>query len=88
MADNAQRTEMHSALSAQSVTVNTANAGFGRSRGVWIGTTQDLDFSFDGTNWIKFQGATAGTILPIEVLGARINSGSAAPNAGDVVFLY
>ena len=59
-----------------------------RCRGVWIGTTQSLDFSFDGTNWITFQGSTAGTVIPVEVIGARITSGAAAPNSGDVLFLY
>lgn len=88
MADNAQRTETYSAVGAQSITVNSANAGFGRTRGVSIGVTQSLDFSFDGVNWVAFVGCTAGTVLPLEVLGARLTSGAAAPNAGDVVFLY
>lgn len=70
------------------VSITAATATADRCRGVWIGTTQSLDFSFDGTTWVLFQGATAGTLIPIQVVGARITSGSAAPNAGDVVFLY
>ena len=79
-------TEITAADRAVSVTVATATHS--RCRAVYIGTSQDLDFSFDGTNWVEFQGAVAGSILPIQVFGARKNSGSAAPDAGDVVFLY
>ncbi len=71
---------------AVSVTSNAATQA--RCRAVWIGTTQNLDFSFDGSTWIEFQGATAGTIIPIQVVGARITAASANPAAGDVVFLY
>lgn len=75
-----------SGVDALSITVATATAT--KCRGVWIGTTQSLDFSFDGTNWVTFQGATAGTVIPVQVVGARKTSGAAAPTAGDVVFLY
>lgn len=75
-----------SARNGVSITVNTANRP--RCRGVWVGTAQSYDFSFDGTNWILFQGVAAGSLLPLQVVGARINSGSAAPSAGDIVFLY
>lgn len=85
MVENA-RNSVASAVDAASVTVATATAA--RCRAVWIGTTQSLDFSFDGTTWVTFQGATAGTIIPIQVYGARKTSGAAAPTAGDVVFLY
>lgn len=64
------------------------NATHAKCRGVWIGTTQSLDFSFDGSTWVTFQGATAGTIIPIMVVGARKTAGSAAPTTKDVVFLY
>ena len=75
-----------SAVDAVSITVATADRT--RCRAVWIGTTQSLDFSFDGSTWVTFQGATAGTIIPIQVVGARKTSGAEAPTAGDVVFLY
>ena len=74
------------AVDVSSITVATATAT--KCRAVWIGTTQSLDFSFDGTTWVTFQGATAGTILPIQVVGARKTAASAAPTAGDIVFLY
>lgn len=70
------------------VSITDALATHAVCRGVWIGTTQSLDFSFDGSAWVTFQGATAGTIIPIQVVGARKTAGSAAPTAGDVVFLY
>jgi hypothetical protein len=69
-----------------SITSNTAVHS--RCRGVWIGVSQSLDFSFDGKTWVLFKGCTAGTVLPLQVVGARKNAGSAAPDAGDVVFLY
>jgi len=78
--------EVSSAVRAASITAATAT--YAKCRGVWIGTTQSLDFSFDGTTWVTFQSATAGTVIPIQVVGARKNAGSAAPDAGDVVFLY
>ena len=58
-----------------------------KCRGVWIGTTQSLDFYFPKAGWITFKGCTAGTVLPIQVLGARV-TGGATPASGDVVFLY
>jgi hypothetical protein len=75
-----------SGLYAISVTDNGVDHA--RSRGVYVGVSQSLDFSFDGTTWITFSGCVAGTILPIQVVGARKTAGSAAPDAGDVVFLY
>lgn len=78
--------DLVSAWSATSITVNTADRPV--SRGVWIGVTQDLDFSFDGSTWVAFKGCTAGAVLPFQVVGVRVTSGSAAPAAGDVVFLY
>lgn len=75
-----------SAWKAVSITAATATAD--RCRAVWVGTSQSLDFSFDGTTWVLFQGATAGTVIPVQVVGARKTAGSAAPTAGDVVFLY
>jgi len=70
------------------VDITNANATNQICRAVYIGTTQSLDFSFDGTTWVLFQGATAGTILQIQVYGARKTAGAAAPTTGDVVFLY
>ncbi len=81
------RNDVFPASGAVSVT-STSVTTYSRSRAVWVGTTQSLDFTFDGTNWITFQGATAGSVIPVQVLGARITSGAAAPAAGDVVFLY
>ena len=75
-----------SAHAAVGITVNTANID--RCRYVFIGTTQSLDFSFDGTTWITFKGATAGFVIPLQAVGVRLTAGGAAPAAGDVVFLY
>lgn len=70
------------------VSITNANATNARCRGVYIGTAQSLDFSFDGSSWVTFQGLAAGVIMPLQVVGARKTSGAAAPTAGDVVFLY
>lgn len=56
-------------------------------RGVWIGTTQSVDLYVNGA-WVTFQGATAGTIIPVRATGARKTAAAAAPTAGDIVFLY
>jgi hypothetical protein len=74
-----------SAWSAVSITTNVTTQPL--CRAIWIGTTQSDDFYINGA-WVTFQGATAGTLLPIQATGARITSGTANPNAGDVVFLY
>jgi hypothetical protein len=78
--------DMVSANRGVSIEVNTADRE--RCRGVYIGTSTDYDFSFDGTTWVEFQAALSGTILPIQVVGARRNAAGAAPTAGDIVFLY
>lgn len=74
--------------SIHGASITSANATQSKCQGVWIGVTQSLDFSFDGSTWVLFKGATAGTVIPISVVGARKTAGSAAPDAGDVVFLY
>jgi hypothetical protein len=80
------RNDTYSAINGVSIT--TANATYDRCRGIWIGTTQSLDFSFDGTTWVTFQGCAAGSLLPFQVVGARKTTGSADPSANDVIFLY
>lgn len=70
------------------VSIVVATADRPRCRGVYVGVAQSLDFSFDGSTWVLFKGTTAGSVLPIRVVGARKTAGSAAPDAGDVVFLY
>lgn len=76
-----------SAHGAVSITTNVSTQS--NSRAVWIGTTQSIDlYIVDQAAWITFQGATAGTLLPIQASGARKTAGSAAPSAGDIVFLY
>lgn len=88
MAQNRQISgSTRSALYGVSVTSNSLTT-YDRCRGVYIGTSQSLDFSFDGSTWVTFQGCVAGTVIPIEPIAARITSGTASPAAGDVVFLY
>lgn len=69
------------------VSITDADATHTLCRGVWVGVSQSLDLYVNGA-WILFKGATAGTIIPVQAIGARKNAGSAAPDAGDVVFLY
>lgn len=70
------------------VAVATNVAEQTKTKAVYIGVSTSYDFSFDGTNWVVFKGATAGQTIPIGVMGGRITSGSAALNSGDVIFLY
>ena len=70
------------------VSITNANATNARCRGVYCGTSTSYDISFDGSTWVLFQGMTAGLVYPFQATGARRNSGSAAPTAGDIVFLY
>ena len=67
--------------------VTTSATTYNRSRAVYIGTSQDLDFTFNGTDWVEFQGCVAGTVLPIQALGVRKTAGPAKCDAGDVLFL-
>lgn len=70
------------------VSVVTSASTLDRSRAVFVGESSNYDFTFDGTNWIKFQGCVAGSMIPIQVLGARYNASGAAPSAGSIVFIY
>lgn len=75
------------------VVITDALTTHAECRGIFIGTTQSLDLYVmtDATGtyaWVPFVGATAGTVLPVMAKGARKTSGSAAPDSGDVLFLY
>lgn len=71
--------------SATGITVNTT---LGQPcRAIYIGTAANYDFFVNGA-WVTFQGTTAGSLLPIRATGARVTSGSGAPTAGDIVFIY
>ena len=70
----------------ESITTTSATT-YNRCRAVYIGTSQDIDFTFDGTSWVKFQGCVAGTVIPIQAIGARKTTGPAACDAGDILFL-
>lgn len=88
MAQNKQISgSLRSALYGVSVTSNSLTT-YDKCRAVYIGTSQSLDFSFDGSTWITFQGCVAGTTLDIEALACRLTAAGANPNANDVVFLY
>lgn len=68
--------------------ITDTNATHSTSRGVYIGAADAYDFYFESTGtWILFNGCVAGTILPIQVKGARHASGDSAPDAGDIIFL-
>ena len=51
--------------SFKDVAVNTAVP---KCRAVYIGVSQSLDFSVDGTVWVTFKGLAAGTIIPVSVV--------------------
>ena len=56
-------------------------------RAVYVGVSDDYDF-YVGGSWVKFANTNGGSILPLRASGARHNSGSSAPDAGDIVFIY
>ena len=75
------------------LSITDANATHPQCRGVWVGVAQSLDIyaknPIDGSfSWVLFKGPIAGSIIPAYATGARKTAGSAAPDAGDVVFLY
>lgn len=77
---------VESATSAASITVATAVKS---CRGVWIGISDDYEFSFDGAStWVQFNSCVAGTIIPITASAARKASDDTAPVSGAIVFLY
>lgn len=87
MAFRSKRKKITSAISGVPVTTNSLIT-YERCSGVYIGNAQDMDFSFDGIAWITFQGLVAGTVVPLQVVAARVTSGQGSPAAGDIVFLY
>jgi hypothetical protein len=80
-----EQDKIDSADSCLSITDNSTNHD--KCRAVYVGTSQNIDLYVGGA-WVLFQGATAGSELDIKATGARKTSGSAAPSAGDIVFLY
>lgn len=84
MSDNAY---LESARQAVGITNN--NGTNSTCRGVYIGASDNYDFTMDGgTTWVLFNGCVAGSVIPIFATGARHASGDTAPDAGDIVFLY
>ena len=56
-------------------------------KAAYIGVAGSYDF-YLGDEWVAFVGLLAGSILPVRAQGARHTSGSSAPDANDIVFLY
>jgi hypothetical protein len=86
MAIQVASSNVASGISFVSITDNVLTHA--KCRAVYIGTSQSCDFSYDGTNWVTFQGLVAGTVLPIQAVGVRVTSGGGAPVAGDIIFIY
>lgn len=77
---------LESAYTASTVTVNTV---LPVCRGVYIGTTGNYDFSFDGTtSWVTFNNCQNGSVLPLNASAVRNTSGGGAVTSGAIVFLY
>ena len=58
------------------------------SKAVYIGANISFDFCFEHSTWVQFSTLPVATILPIQVKGARISSSEAAPEEGNIVFIY
>ena len=80
------RGDMVSAQSWVPITNNAATQPL--SRGVYVGTSYNLDFSYDGSTWQEFANVQAGTVLPIQAVGVRVDSTNAAASNGSIEFLY
>lgn len=72
---------------ATAVSITTTASTHDTCRAVYIGAGDNYDFYIGGA-WIVFKGTAEGSILPVRASGARHNTGSTAPDAGDIVFLY
>jgi hypothetical protein len=73
---------------AKAVSITDANATHPATKGVYIGTGESYDFSFDGSTFVTFSNCPEGAVLPLRVVGVRKTSGGAAPSSGDIAFLY
>ena len=83
--DTSVKESVAPAVSATSITnTNTTNT---ECRAVYVGFGDNYDF-YIGGSWILFNNTADGSVLPIRATGARHNSGSSAPDSGDIVFLY
>ena len=75
----------HSA--SKNTTITNTNTTNTESKGVYIGADDDYDLYVGGA-WTAYKGAKSGVVLPVRATGARHNSGSTAPDPGDIVFLH
>lgn len=71
----------------RAVSITTNVTTHEKCRGVFCGALDNYDLYVNGS-WIAFKQLGAGVVYPIRATGARHNTGSTAPDAGDIVFLY
>ena len=72
---------------ATTTSITNTNTTHKECRAIYVGVGDAYDFYVDGS-WVLFKNAADGAIYPIRAKGARHNSGSSAPDAGDILFLY
>lgn len=72
---------------ATATSITNTNTTHKECRAIYVGEGDSYDFYVDGS-WVLFKNTADGAIYPIRAQGARHNSGSSAPDAGDILFLY
>ena len=72
---------------AVATSITNTNTTHKECRAIYVGVGDAYDFYVDGS-WVLFKNAADGAIYPLRAMGARHNSGSSAPDAGDILFLY
>jgi len=72
---------------ATTTSITNTNTTHKECRAIYVGVGDDYDFYVDGS-WVLFKNSADGAIYPLRAMGARHNSGSSAPDAGDILFLY
>jgi len=71
----------------KAVSVEVATATLSPSRAIYVGVAGNYEFNIAGS-WIHFKAIPVGTVLKVCAEGARDQSDSTAPAAGEIVFLY
>ena len=72
---------------ATTASITNTNTTHKECRAIYVGVGDSYDFYVDGS-WVLFKNTADGAIYPIRAQGARHNSGSSAPDAGDILCLY
>ena len=71
----------------KATSVEVATATLDPCRAIYCGVAGNYEFNVGGS-WIHFKAIPVGTVLQVCAEGARDQSDSSAPAAGEILFLY